>query len=109
MAQQFKGQYDDEEVLFAFKKHPVVMRRGLYLCHDCSASRHQTISHKARNELFLGWIGGRFYLSSCCDVPLVDLLYFSVNIMTDQRFVQIVQKGFFKKRYSDIGFSKFSP
>ena len=25
----FKDQYDDEEVLLMFRKHPVVMRRGL--------------------------------------------------------------------------------
>ena len=27
----FRGQYDDEEVLFMFRKHPVVMRKGLIL------------------------------------------------------------------------------
>ncbi len=27
----FRGQYDGEEVLFVFRKHPVVMRKGLIL------------------------------------------------------------------------------
>ena len=28
----FDDQFDDEEVLYVFRKHPVVMRKGLILC-----------------------------------------------------------------------------
>ena len=28
---EFKGQFKDEEVLLVFKRHPVVMRKGLIL------------------------------------------------------------------------------
>lgn len=103
MSQQFKGQYDDEEVLFAFKKHPVVMRRGLI--YAMIALLLGTIPSLIKPEMsyFWGGLAGGFILAIVVMFPSWIYWYFSVNIMTDQRFVQIVQKGFFKKRYSDIG------
>jgi uncharacterized membrane protein YdbT with pleckstrin-like domain len=103
MTQQFKGQYDDEEVLFAFRKHPVVMRHGLV--YAMIALLLGTIPSLIKPEMsyFWGGLTGGLILAIIVMFPSWVYWYFSVNIMTDQRFVQIVQKGFFRKRYSDIG------
>ncbi len=99
----FKDQYDDEEVLLMFRKHPVVMRRGLI--YFMIAILLGTIPSFIKPELpyFYGGLGAGFVLGIIVMFPSWIYWYFSVNIMTDQRFIQIVQKGFFKKRYSDIG------
>ncbi len=101
-ATAFKGQYDDEEVLLMFRKHPVVMRRGLI--YFMFAILLGTVPSFIKPELsyFYAGIGGGFILGIIVMFPSWIYWYFSVNIMTDQRFIQIVQKGFFKKRYSDI-------
>ena len=98
----FKDQYDDEEVLLVFRKHPVVMRRGLI--YFMIAILLGTVPSFIKPELsyFYAGLGGGFLLGIIVMFPSWVYWYFSVNIMTDQRFIQIVQKGFFKKRYSDI-------
>lgn len=102
----FKGQYDDEEVLLMFRKHPVVMRRGLI--YFMLAILLGTVPSFIKPELpyFYGGLGAGFILGIIVMFPSWVYWYFSVNIMTDQRFIQIVQKGFFKKRYSDIGINQ---
>ena len=102
-AEAFKGQYDDEEVLYVFRKHPVVMRRGLI--YFMIAILLGTIPSFIKPELsyFYGGLAGGFLLGIIVAFPSWIYWYFSVNIMTDQRFIQITQKGFFKKRYTDIG------
>ena len=101
--QFFKGQYDDEEVLYVFRKHPVVMRRGLfYFMLAVLAGTFPTFI-KPEPAYFYGGLAAGFGLGAILMVPSWIYWYFSINIMTDQRFIQIVQKGFFKKRYSDIG------
>ncbi len=102
----FKGQYDDEEVLLMFRKHPVVMRRGLI--YFMLAILLGTVPSFIKPELpyFYGGLGAGFVLGIIVMFPSWVYWYFSVNIMTDQRFIQIVQKGFFKKRYSDIGINQ---
>lgn len=86
-----------------FRKHPVVMRRGLI--YFMIAILLGTIPSFIKPELpyFYGGLGAGFVLGIIVMFPSWIYWYFSVNIMTDQRFIQIVQKGFFKKRYSDIG------
>lgn len=102
----FDDQFDDEEVLFVFKKHPVVMRKGLIF---------------GMLALLLGTIPGYFtldfayfYGGLAAGAALGGLLFlpfwinwnFSVFIVTDQRFIQMTQKGLFSKSFVDIGLSK---
>ncbi len=101
----FADQFDDEEVLFVFRKHPIVMRKGLILgllgpligvipsALDTSyGMKGFTIGLFAGLALglivfFPSWIGW----------------HFSVFIVTDQRFLQIKQKGLFSRSVSDLG------
>lgn len=100
---QFKGQYDDEEVLLVFRKHPVVMRKGLILF--MFAILLGTIPSFIVPEMlyfYLGMLGG-LVLGIIVAFPSWVYWYFSVYIMTNQRFIQTTQKGFFHRSVSDIG------
>jgi hypothetical protein len=104
-SQDFKGQYDNEDVLYMFRKHPVVMRKGLILF--MLAILLGTVPSFIVPEMvyFYGGLLGGLLLGIVVMLPSWIYWYFSVNILTSQRFVQIVQKGFFKRSVSDIGIS----
>lgn len=99
----FRDQYDDEEVLYVFRKHPIVMRRGLIFF--MLAILLGTVPSFIKPELsyFYAGIGGGFLLGMMLMFPSWVYWYFSVFIVTDKRFVQMTQKGFFKRSFSDIG------
>ncbi|MCU0667657.1 MAG: PH domain-containing protein [Patescibacteria group bacterium] len=111
--QYFADQFEDEEVLFVFRKHPIIMRKGLIVASlgllfpvlvvfvltfipSLTPSMNQFYFSLAVGlvlfivGLFPGWI----------------TWYFSVFVVTDQRFIQITQEGFFKKSVIDIGMDK---
>ena len=105
-AKAFKGQYDDEEVLLVFRKHPVVMRKGLILF--MLAILLGTIPSFIKPELsyFYGGIGAGFILGFILMFPSWIYWYFSVYIVTDQRLIQITQKGFFHKKVVDLALNQ---
>jgi signal transduction histidine kinase len=110
----FDSQFDDEKVLFVFRRHPVVMRRGLIIS-------------------LLAWLVGpliilvltylrptnpptivAFFLALAASIVLGSLLllpawiswYFSIFIVTTQRFVQITQKGLFHSSFADMNLAQ---
>ena len=102
----FDGQHDDETVYNVHRKHPVVMRKGLIF-------------------LMLFWVGGllpysfyfderwaRWVLLGGISLGIVAMFYswigwyFSLFIVTDQRFIQINQKGLFRRSVVDLGHDK---
>lgn len=110
----FPDQFDDEEVLYVFRKHPIVMRRGLIfgsigLLVGPLYTLILTYVHPD-NPPSLNF----FYLSFVVSIALAGLLffpswmswYYSVFIVTDQRFIQITQKGFFHRSVVDMGLSQ---
>jgi len=107
----FPDQFDDEEVLYVFRKHPIVMRKGLIwgslgLLVGPLYTLILTYVH-ASNPPTMTF----FYLSFVVSIVLSGLLffpawmswYYSVFIVTDQRFIQITQKGFFHRSVVDMG------
>src|ERR1700739_2952205 len=99
----FPDQFDDEEVLYVFRKHPIVMRKGLVL-----GSFGLLVG--PLYTLILTYVHPNspptltfFYLSFLLILAISAVLffpawmswYYSVFIVTDQRFIQITQKGFF--------------
>jgi hypothetical protein len=107
MAQKyFADQFDDEEVLFVFRKHPIVMRKGLIL---------------GMLAVLLGTIPALFdprysvyFIGLACGIVLGLILFFpswvtwhfSVFIVTDQRLIQITQKGFWQRSVVDMGLNQ---
>jgi uncharacterized membrane protein YdbT with pleckstrin-like domain len=103
---EFDGQHEDEEVLKVFRRHPVVMRKGLIA---------------VLVGLLIGMIPSLIWpldLSNLLFAPLGMALgglvffyfwigwFYSVFIITDQRLIQITQKGFFNRTVADIGLNK---
>ena len=102
----FTDQYDDEEVLMVFNKHPVVMRRGLIFGMLCFAlGTIPSFIQPTMQALGLGLLGG-MVLGLLVFFPTWIAWKFSVFIITDQRFIQITQKGLFKRSVVDLALSQ---
>ena len=98
----FNDQYEDEEVLMVFNKHPVVMRKGLIV--GMLAIALGTVPSFFKPEMWvlgLGLLGG-LALGAIVFSPFWIAWKFSVFIVTDQRFIQITQKGLFKRSVVDL-------
>jgi len=107
----FPDQFDDEEVLYVFRKHPIVMRKGLIwgslgLLVGPLYTLILTYVHSS-NPPTLTF----FYLSFLVSLVVSAVLffpswmswYYSVFIVTDQRFIQITQRGFWHRSVVDMG------
>lgn len=110
----FPDQFDNEEVLFVFRKHPIVMRKGLIygslgLLVGPLYTLVLTYLHSA-NPPSLNF----FYLSFLVSIGIAGILFFpawmswhfSVFIVTDQRFIQVTQKGLFHRSVVDMGLNQ---
>lgn len=113
----FDDQFDDEEVLYVFRKHPVVMRKGLILWALgmlVGPLYVLVLSFVYRDNPAKYPTGATFFLSLGVSLLLAFLLfapswiswYFSVFIITDQRFIQIHQKGLWHRGVSDISLAQ---
>jgi hypothetical protein len=102
----FADQFDDEEVLFVFRKHPVVMRRGLIFGLLAVLAGSLVVFWKPTYGAFLLGILGGAVVGSLIILPSWITWYFSVFIVTDKRLIQITQKGFFHKSVIDMGLNQ---
>ncbi len=84
----FKEQFDDEEVRLVFRKHPIVMRRGLILASVGLLAGMIPALIKPQYSYFFGGLAGGFLLAIALIFPWWVRWYFSVYIMTDRRFIQ---------------------
>jgi len=110
----FKEQFDDEVVLLVFRKHPVVMRRGLvFACVGLLIPMLVVVGMNfvyANNPEKLPTVM-TFYIALAIGFLLGLLIMlpwwiswnYSVYIFTDQRMIQITQKGLFKRSMVAIG------
>lgn len=98
----FADQYEDEEVLMVFNQHPVVMRKGLIFgMLAIAAGTIPSLIEPTMTMLGLGLLGG-VVLGILVFFPSWMRWHFSVYIVTDKRFIEINQKGMFKKSVVDI-------
>lgn len=106
----FDDQFDDEEVRYVFRRHPIVMRKGLIFgSFGLLAGPLYTLIltfTSTENPPTMTF----FYLSFVVSMLLSAVLFFpswmswnfSVFIVTDQRFIQITQHGWFHRNVSDL-------
>jgi len=99
----FADQFDDEEVLLVFRKHPVVMRKGLVF--GMLAILLGTVPSLVIPKLsvYFGGLAVGFVVGLIIFLPAWIAWYFSVFIITDQRLIQITQKGLFHRSVVDMG------
>lgn len=102
----FKEQFDDEEVLLVFRKHPVVMRKGLII--SSLALLLGTIPALIKPEFswFFGGLAAGFVLACLVFLPFWIGWHFSVYIVTNQRLIQITQKGLFNRSQVGLGLNQ---
>jgi hypothetical protein len=109
MAQKyFADQFDDEEVLFVFRRHPIVMRKGIVLFSigPLIGVLPAAIWPQLGFGAFFGGLAGGFLLGLLLFMPGWISWYYSVFIVSDQRFIQITQKGLFRRSVVDIGLNQ---
>lgn len=110
----FKEQFDDEEVLLVFRKHPIVMRKGLIfasvgLLVPMLYTLALTVIYANNPDklpsvnFFYGALAAGFVLAFFIMLPYWIGWHYSVYIMTDQRLIQITQKGLFRRSMVALG------
>jgi uncharacterized membrane protein YdbT with pleckstrin-like domain len=104
----FEDQFDDEEVLYVFHKHPIVMRKGLVIgmLGPLIGVLPAAIKPDLGFGYFFGGLAVGFLLGLLILAPSWIGWHFSVFIVTDQRFIQITQKGLFHRAVADLGLAQ---
>src|SRR5581483_3512608 len=106
----FDDQFDDEEVLYVFHKHPIVMRKGLIVSSACLligplytlALTYFNPDNPQSILFFLASLVASLIVCSVVFMPWWISWHFSVFIVTDQRLIQITQKGLFHRSVVDM-------
>jgi len=113
-AKYFEDQFDDEEVLLVFRKHPIVMRKGLVFSSVATLvgpvftlvlTYLRPLDPPSITFFFLSMVAS-FVLAAIIYLPSWISWHFSVYIVTDQRFIQITHKGFFTHSVVDMSLSQ---
>lgn len=104
----FADQFDDEEVLYVFRKHPVVMRKGLVLgmLGPLVGIIPTAINPNLGFGAFFGGLLAGCVLGLLVFFPSWINWHFSVFIVTDQRFIQITQRGLWHRAVADVALSQ---
>lgn len=104
----FEDQFDDEEVLYVFRKHPIVMRWGLVLwgIGPILGMLPAAINPSLGFGYFFAGLGIGTLISILIFLPFWIAWYYSVFIITNQRFIQITQRGLFHRSVVDLGLNK---
>ncbi len=100
----FDDQHDGEEMLLLFRRHPVVMRKALIF--SMIPPLLGTLPATFRPELglsgfFIG-LGIGILIGGAVLFYKWISWYFSVFIVTNERFIQVTQSGLFSKGVVDI-------
>jgi signal transduction histidine kinase len=104
MAQKyFADQFDDEEVLFVFRKHPIVMRKGLIFGMLAILLGTVPALFDPRYSVYFIGLAAGLLLGFFVYLPFWISWHFSVFIVTDKRLIQITQKGLFNRSVIDMG------
>jgi hypothetical protein len=100
---KFADQLDDEELLMVFRKHPIVMRKGLIISMLALVLGTVPSLIKPEYSYLFGGLAAGFLLSALIFLPFWIGWFYSVFIITDQRLIQITQKGLWTRSVVDIG------
>lgn len=104
----FEDQFDNEEVLYVFHKHPIVMRKGLIfgMLGPLVGILPAAIKPELGFGVFFGGLAIGLLIGLIIFAPSWIGWHFSVFIVTDQRFIQITQKGLFHRAVADLSLTQ---
>ena len=98
----FEDQFDDEEVLLVFRKHPIVMRKGFIAAMLILLLGSAPSLFNPTYATYFTGMGVAMAVAALVMLPGWISWYFSVFIVTDQRLIQITQKGLFNRSVIDM-------
>ena len=101
-----KTSWTNEEVLFVFRKHPIVMRKGLVIAMIAIMLGTIPSLIKPEYNYLFGGLAAGFVLAGLVFAPSWISWHYSVFIVTDQRLIQMTQKGFWSRSVVDIGLNQ---
>ena len=104
----FSDQFDDEEMLYLFRKHPVVMRKAINCIGGLLLGTIPALV-KPTFEVFFGGLGWDFYLHFLIMFYSWIGWNFSVFIITNVRLIQVTQKGLWTRVSLILGSIRFKP
>jgi uncharacterized membrane protein YdbT with pleckstrin-like domain len=102
----FADQFDDEEMMLLFRKHPIVMRKQIIIASLLMLAGTLPALVKPTYAMFFGGLAIGFTLAFLVMFFAWIGWHFSIYIVTNQRFIQITQKGLWKRSVVDIGLDK---
>jgi hypothetical protein len=102
----FTDQFEDEEMLLLFRKHPIVMRREIVIASVLLLLGTIPALIKPTYLFFFGGLAVGFILATLVMFYAWIGWYFSVFIITDKRLIQMSQKGLWKRSVIDLGLEK---
>lgn len=110
----FEGQFDDEEVLLVFRRHPIVMRKGLiislssWLVGPLIIVGLTYLRPDDPPTMFAFFVAllASIILGLILLIPSWISWYFSLFIVTTQRFIQITQNGLFHSSFADMNLAQ---
>lgn len=102
----FEDQFENENVLLTFRKHPIVMRREVLVASAVLLLGVIPSFFRPTFTMLFGGLAAGFVLAFMVMFYAWMGWYFSVYILTNQRFIQITQKGLWKRSFVDIGLNK---
>lgn len=102
----FPDQFDDEEMLLLFRKHPVVMRRAIVFASVAALLGVLPSLVWPTFQVFFIGLGVGFALAFIIMFWSWIGWHFSVYIVTNQRLIQLSQKGLWRRSMVDIGLDK---
>ena len=107
MAQKyFSEQFDDENVLMVFNKHPLVMRKEIIIASIILLLGTVPGLIRPTYGVFFTGLGVGFALAAITMFYGWIKWHFSVYIVTDQRLIQMNHQGLWKHSVVDIGLDK---
>jgi hypothetical protein len=98
----FEDQFDDEEVLLVFRKHPIVMRKGFIAAMIILLLGSVPSLFNPTYTTYFTGMGVAIVVAALVMLPAWIGWFFSVFIVTDQRLIQITQKGLFNRSVIDM-------
>lgn len=102
----FDGQHEGEDVLFLFRRHPVVMRKQLlYFLFIALIGALPMAFWPLESWIWKPFFGGIFVGGLVFFYGWIGWFY-SIYIVTSERIIQIKQKGFFSRQVIEIGHDK---
>lgn len=102
----FSDQFEDEEMMLLFRKHPIVMRRAIVFASIALLLGTIPALVKPTFEVFFGGLGLGFLLAFLIMFYSWISWNFTVFIVTNIRLIQITQKGLWTRSVVDIGLDK---